>query len=146
MELTTDEQGLLLAAALGFVCVVALVHLGETVAIAVQLRAWLLLCGSGILLVVTLLFLAWQIGLHISDGLRFADVLTVFGGHLGLVVCLPSRWLLWRKCRWDRRRAQVAIERQASWWQQAPDPRQPSRFAHPLQADGRNAGVVPRVR
>jgi hypothetical protein len=157
MQLTSDEQGMLLAAMMGFVACVALLHLGETTILAARLHAWMPLWWSGILFITAIVLLAWRIGLDFSQGMRFADLLVAFGGQLGLLVCLPSRWLSRRTCRWDRKRAQ--LEMQADWWRQASDPRQqrsrsvfPGPFDHlrPLsrwnhQGSDR-AGVGPRTR
>lgn len=144
MELSAVEQGMLLAMALGFAICVALLHLGETAVLAIKLRAWMPMWWSGTALVLVAIFLAWQIGLQAERGVRFADILVVFGGQLGLLVCLPSRWLSRRKCRWDLRRAQLQV--QASWWQQASDPQHPSRFVSPGHPDAPRAGVGPHGR
>jgi len=147
MHFTSDEQGLLLAVAVGFVTCVALLHLTEAAVLAARLRAWMPLWWSGLLLIATVVFLAWRIGVDLSHGVRFADLLVIFGVQLGLLVCLPSRWLSRRKCQWDRKRAQ--LELQAERWRQAADPQQRSRMVYPGpfdRLDSRRAGVGPRVR
>src|SRR5581483_5905592 len=105
MQISTDDQGLLLVMFFGFVGLVALLHLGELVVLSLQLRAWKLTLGSGSLLLLATLFLAWQAVLHAESGLRFSDLLAVIGAQLGVAVCLPSRVLLRRKCQWERMRA-----------------------------------------
>jgi hypothetical protein len=156
MQLTSDEQGLLLAGAVGFVTCVVLLHLSEATILAAKLRAWIPLWWCALVLLAAVVLLVWRIGLDVSHGVRFADVLVVFGGQLGLLICLPSRWLSRRKCRWDRTRAQR--EMQAEWWRQASDRQQRSRFVFPGpldhlghagrrdQEDSRHAGVGPRKR
>jgi len=157
MYLTSDEQGLLLAGAVGFVTCVVLLHLSETTILAARLRAWMPLWWSGMLLLAAVVLLIWQISLEVVHGVRFADLLIVFGGQLGLLVCLPSRWLMRRKCRWERTHAQ--LELQEEWRRQASDPRQRSRIVFPGYLhdlglgqrgrgplDSRHAGVGPRVR
>jgi hypothetical protein len=161
MHLTSDEQGLLLAGAVGFMTCVALLHLSEITILAARLRAWMALWCSGMLLLAAVVLLLWWISLDVLHGVRFADLLIVFGGQLGLLVCLPSRWLSRRKCRWDRTRTQ--LELQEEWRRQASDshhPQQRSRivfpgYLHDLSRlgqrsrgpwDSRHAGAGPRVR
>jgi len=157
MHLTSDEQGLLLAGAVGFVTGVALLHLSETTILAARLRAWMPLWWSGMLLMAAVVLLVWRISLEVVHGVHFVDLLVVFGGQLGLLVCLPSRWLMRRKCRWDHTRAQREL--QEEWRRQVSDPRQRSRIVFPghlhdlglgqrgrSPLDSRHAGVGPRVR
>jgi hypothetical protein len=156
MHLTSDEQGLLLAGAVGFVMFVALLHLSEATMLAAKLRAWMPLWWSGILLFAAVVLLVWRTGTDVSHGVGFADLLAVFGGQLGLLVCLPSRWLSRRKCRWDRTRMQHEV--QTEWWRQAADPQQRARIGFPRPFDHlgdlgrrnqlatRRTGVGPRMR
>jgi hypothetical protein len=155
MHLTSDEQELLLAGALGFVTCVALLHLSEATILAAKLRAWMPLLWSGMLFLAAVM-LVWRVGTEVSHGVGFADLLAVFGGQLGLLVCLPSRWLLRRTCRWDRTRMQHEL--QTEWWRQAADPHQRARIDFPRpfdqlgdlgrrnQLDSRRAGVGPHMR
>jgi hypothetical protein len=153
MHLTLDEQGLLLAGAGGFVTCVALLHLSETAILAARLRAWMALWCSGMLLMAAVALLIGWISLDVLHGVRFADLLVVFGEQLGLLVCLPSRWLMRRKCRWDRTRTQ--LELQEEWRRQAFDPQQRSRIVLPGHLhrldqrgplDSRHASVGPHMR
>jgi hypothetical protein len=120
MQLTGDEQALLLAVTLGFATCVILLHLGESAILAARLHAWVPLLGSGMLLLAAVVLLVWRVGAGISLGVRFSDLLLIFGGQLGVLVCLPSRWLSRRKCQWDRIRTQRQLE--AEWWHQAAQP------------------------
>jgi hypothetical protein len=159
MQLTSADQGLLLAGTLGFMTFVAILHLSESAVLAAKLRAWVPLWWSGLLLLAAIILLVWRIGADLSQGVRFSDVLVVFGGQLGLLVCLPSRWLSRRKCQWDRKRAQ--LELQAQWWRQAsqaPNPQHsqqrsqivfPGPFDHLGQRNhlgSLHTGVGPRAR
>src|SRR5258708_39009102 len=100
MQLTSDEQGLLLAGAMGFVTCAALLHLSETAILAARRRAWMPLWWSGMLLLAVVVLLIWQISLEVVHGVRFVDLLVVFGGQPGTLVCLPSRWRSGGKGGW----------------------------------------------
>jgi hypothetical protein len=88
MQLTSAEQGLLLAGTLGFVTCVAFLHLGEAAILAAKLRAWMPLWWSGMLLLAAVILLVWRLGVDVSQGVRFSDVLVVFGGS----------WVSWSVC------------------------------------------------
>ena len=111
MTLDTHQQAVLLVMGLGFVLLVVGLHAGEALLLAAQLRQWALaLAAAGLLLPVGVVT-AWTIAQRLHTGLRFDDVLLSVGLQLAAVVCVPSRWLRGRKCRWDRTRVQDRLAR-----------------------------------
>ncbi len=139
MQISTDDQGLLLVVFLGFAAFVVLLHLGELAVLSLQLHAWKLTLGSGSLLLLATLFLVWQVVLHAESGFRFSDMLALIGAQLGIVVCLPSRVLLRRKCQWERMRAQEEWE----WERTASHPYyvEPQPIRPPRHPNERRAGA-----
>lgn len=144
MQISANNEGLLLGVLLGFAIFVAFLHLVESVMRSLWLRAWKLALGSGALLALAILLVGWQITLHAEQGLRFSDMLAVIGAQLGAGVCLPSRWLLRRKCQWERMSAQEEWE----WERTATHPSytDPQLIRHPRRPGARRAGDTRRGR
>jgi hypothetical protein len=141
MHLNANDRGLLLALLLGFSCCVALLHQGELVWLAAQVHAWKLASASAVGLLLAMLCIGWYVQLHVQSGLRFSDLLAVLGVQVGLVICLPSRRLQRRKCRWERMRLQAEPDwRRAALTPSPPGPLSMVRLLRRLQTR-HDAGV-----
>jgi hypothetical protein len=147
MHLNANDQGLLLVMLLGFACSVILLHLGELIVLALQLHAWKLAGGGAVALLLAVVWVGWQVQTRFQSGLRFIDLLAVLGVQVGLVICLPSRRLLRRKCRWEHERIRLQAEpdwRRAAYTPPMPGPRPLTRWLQRLHT--RDAAGVRRGR